>query len=185
MVGGYPSTYKTEIVSLAEGGQIPECLDTLSDHPNYVIYGAGGALPDAGYLPHVCGSGSGSPYDPSDECWGYSPEEDSWTKRSTIPRDFNRGAPAFHPGWGIIMSGGCCPVDEVTITMDGEVFEDLTPMPYTALYHCIVAISSDILFTTGLGSGNDETYLYYRDIGEWVPLPNLPTSTGRDSMGCG
>ena len=179
MVGGSPGRGKTEIVSLNWGGQIPDCLNTLSDHPNEVRYGAGGALPDAGYLPHVCGSY----YSPSNECWQYSPAEDSWTKTSTIPRDFDSGAPAFHPGWGIIMSGGYPSYDEVTITMDGETFEDLTPMPYSSYYHCIAAINSDILFTTGLGNGKDQTYLYYRDTGEWVPLPDMPT--GRYSMGCG
>ena len=179
MVGGIPYDQETEIVSLTEGGQIPECMDTLSDHPNYVASGAGGALPDADYLPHVCGS----LYPPVDECWQYSPAEDSWTKTSTIPRDFDRGAQAFHEGWGIIMSGGLSSYDEVTITMEGETFEDLTPMPYSAYSHCIAAINSDILFTTGLGSGDDESYLYYRDTGEWVPLPDMPT--GRNGMGCG
>ena len=179
MVGGYGATQKTEIVSLTEGGQIPECMDMLSDHPNLVAYSAGGALPDAGYLPHVCGSY----YSPSNECWQYSPAEDSWTKTSTIPRDFDREAHAFHPGWGIIMSGGYPYYDEVTITMDGEVFEDLKPMPYSSYIHCIAAINSDILFTTGLGSGDDESYLYYRDTGGWFPLPNMPT--GRYNMGCG
>ena len=181
MVGGYPSIYKTEIVSLTLGGQIPDCLNTLSDHPNEVRYGAGGSLPDVGYLPHVCGSGTF----PHDECWQYSPAEDSWTKTSTIPRDFDSGAPAFHPGWGIIMSGGYPSYDEVTITKDGETFEDLTPMPNSKWFHCIAAVNSDILFTTGLTTGNGykKTYLYYRDTGEWVPLPDMPT--GRNGMGCG
>ena len=81
------------------------------------------------------------------------------------------------------MSGSYRSVDEVTITMNGKAFEDLTPMPYSSYYHCIAALNSDILFTTGLGYYKDKTYLYYRNTGEWVPLPDMPT--GRDSMGCG
>ena len=39
---------KTEIVSLTEGGTIPDCLNSLSDHPNGASYTAGGVLPEAG-----------------------------------------------------------------------------------------------------------------------------------------
>ena len=48
VVGGFPDMKKTEIVSLTEGESIPDCLNALSDHPNDVDSGAGGALPDAG-----------------------------------------------------------------------------------------------------------------------------------------
>ena len=47
------ASQKTEIVSLTEGDSIPDCLNALSDHPNELYYSAGGALPDAGYLPHT------------------------------------------------------------------------------------------------------------------------------------
>ena len=39
---------KTEIVSLTEGGTIPDCLSSLSDHPYGARFSAGGALPEAG-----------------------------------------------------------------------------------------------------------------------------------------
>ena len=50
VVGGGPRSIaeKTEIVSLTEGESIPECLNELADHPNAILYSAGGALPDAG-----------------------------------------------------------------------------------------------------------------------------------------
>ena len=48
MVGGEGAITNTEIVSLTEGSTIPECLNALSDHPNFIYYAAGGALPDAG-----------------------------------------------------------------------------------------------------------------------------------------
>ena len=182
MVGsGGVDSRRTEIVSLTEGVQIPDCIDTLSDYPNDVYYGAGGALPDAGYLPHVCGSS----YSPYNECWQYWPEEDSWTKTSTIPREVAYAASAYHPGWGIIMSGGCCFFDEVTITKDGEVFDDLAAtLLYTSSDHCIAAINANMQFTTGLCDGKNETTLYYKDrLPEMYILPDMPT--GRDSMGCG
>ena len=171
-------------MSLTEGGQIPDCIDTLSDHPNQLYLAAGGALPDAGYLPHVCGSS----YYPLDECWQYSPEEDSWTKTSTIPREVAYAASAYHPGWGIIISGGCVSLtcyDEVTITKDGEVFDDLAAtLLYTSYDHCTAAINANMLFTTGLGDGKNETTMYYKDrLPETYILPDLPT--GRDQMGCG
>ena len=47
--GGSRSTLQTtEIVSLAEGESIPECLNELADHPNDILDGSGGALPTAG-----------------------------------------------------------------------------------------------------------------------------------------
>ena len=46
MVGSYYQNSATEIVSLT--GSIPDCLNDLSSHPNYVQSAAGGALPDAG-----------------------------------------------------------------------------------------------------------------------------------------
>ena len=45
---------KTEIVSLTEGGTIPDCLSSLSDHPNSARYTAGGALPEAGEVNVFC-----------------------------------------------------------------------------------------------------------------------------------
>ena len=50
VVGGGPRSIaeKTEIVSLTEGESIPECLNELADHPNAILYSAGGALPDTG-----------------------------------------------------------------------------------------------------------------------------------------
>ena len=39
---------KTEIVSLRQWLPIPDCLNSLSDHPNGVSYTAGGVLPEAG-----------------------------------------------------------------------------------------------------------------------------------------
>ena len=38
----------TEVVSLAEGEGVPECLSGLADHPNPILDAAGGALPAAG-----------------------------------------------------------------------------------------------------------------------------------------
>ena len=137
----------------------------------------------SGYLPHVCGSY----YFPDDECWVYTPSDNTWTKASTIPRHFAAGASAFHPAWGIIMSGGLDPIgisfDEVTVTKDGAEFEEVEPMPSASYYHCVAAVNDNMLFTTGLGFYDDESYMYYKDTKEWVTLPNMPT--GRNSMGCG
>ena len=180
VVGGGSTLKKTEIVSLTEGESIPDCLNALSDHPNQLYYSAGGALPDASYQPHICGSY----YSPYDECWAYTPSDDTWTKKSTIPRDFVSGGSAFHPGWGIIMSGGFV-TNEVTLTKDGVEFEQLEPVGdiYYSYFHCIAAVNSSMLFTTGLGSNDDESYMYYKDTKEWVSLPNMPTR--REGMGCG
>ena len=53
VVGGGPSVFAdeskaTEIVSLTEDEGIPECLSELADHPNPILFAAGGALPAAG-----------------------------------------------------------------------------------------------------------------------------------------
>ena len=49
--GVFDDTLKaTEIVSLAEDEGVPECLSELADHPNEVLYAAGGALPTAGRI---------------------------------------------------------------------------------------------------------------------------------------
>ena len=80
------------------------------------------------------------------------------------------------------MSGGLNSY-EVTITKDAENFESLAPMPRFSSDHCVAGIDSNMLFTTGLGSHDNETYMYYRDTGEWVQLADMPT--GRNSMGCG
>ena len=37
----------------------------------------------SGYMPHVCGSGS--IFEPFDECWLYSPTNDSWVMTSKGP----------------------------------------------------------------------------------------------------
>lgn len=178
--GGSRSTLQTtEIVSLAEGESIPECLNELADHPNDILDGSGGALPTAGYLPHVCASY----YNPQNECWVYSPMDNTWTQTSTMPRDVYGGSPAYHPAWGMIMSGGFSSYDKVLITEDAQVFEELPELDYTDTQHCVAAVNENMLFTTGLGRYDDETYMYYRDTGEWVQLANLPTK--RFAMGCG
>ena len=46
ITGGYPNYQKTELVSIDE--EHPDCIQTLSDHPNELFYAAGGALPDRG-----------------------------------------------------------------------------------------------------------------------------------------
>ena len=50
IVGDHSYSYYPEIVSLREGGQIPDCLTDLSDpDPNGPwTYSAGGALPEVG-----------------------------------------------------------------------------------------------------------------------------------------
>ena len=108
--------------------------------------------------------------------------EDTWSQISTIPRAVDAAASAYHPAWGIIMAGGFDSDSDVTITKDAEVFESLAPIPYSSSYHCVAAIDADHIFTTGL-NGNDDTYIYYRDTGEWVSLPKMPTA--RNGMGCG
>ena len=139
---GWSTRRKTEIVSLTEDDSIPNCLDALSDHPNELYYAAGGALPDAGYLPHTCGSY----FLPEDECWVYTPSKDTWMKTSTIPRSIDSVASTFHPAWGIIMSGGTPSYAEVTITEDAKSFEDLEPMPYNSIFHCVVAVDKNTIF---------------------------------------
>ena len=141
-------------------------------------------------LPHVCGGGSN--YEPFDECWQYSPSDDTWTMTSDqIPREVNSAASTYHPAWGIIMAGGisCQFCDEttanVTTTKNAVDFEELAPMPtgISSTQHCIAAIDADTIFTTGLGIEEDESFMYYRSTGQWVSVPNLPT--GRSGMGCG
>ena len=56
-------------------------------------------------------------------------------------------------------------------------------MPYDSELHCVAALDANTLFVTGLGSKNDESYKYDRDMKEWIFLPNMPT--GRSEMGCG
>ena len=49
IVGGdYPNVRQTEIVAISAEATIPDCLTALSDHPNPIYYGAGGALQDSG-----------------------------------------------------------------------------------------------------------------------------------------
>ena len=80
------------------------------------------------------------------------------------------------------MSGGG-ESDEVTVTKNAEEFDDLAPIPYPANSHCVAAIDADMIFTTGLGDNQDESYMYHKDTGEWILLTNMPT--GRNRMACG
>ena len=50
ITGGYPNYQKTELVSVDEGYPVPDCIQTLSEHPNELFYAAGGALPDRGEM---------------------------------------------------------------------------------------------------------------------------------------
>ena len=109
------------------------------------------------------------------------PLDNIWIKTSNIGRDFVRGASAYHPSLGIILSGG--QGDEVTMTMNAQDFEALAPIPYLSGEHCVAAIDANTIFTTGLDIGDDESFMYYKDTGEWVPLPNMPS--GRRFLGCG
>ena len=97
-------------------------------------------------------------------------------------------ASAFHPAWGIIMSGGSdvgatADSADVTTTRDAKEFECLAPMPYVSNYHCIAAIYESLIFATGLGENNDLTFMYIKDSEAWSPMPNMPS--GRQDMGCG
>ena len=56
-------------------------------------------------------------------------------------------------------------------------------MPYASDRHCVAAINSNLIFTTGLGENEDESFMYDRDLKEWSSLPSMPT--GRSRMGCG
>ena len=146
-----------------------------------------------GSLPHICGNS----YSPHDECWQYTPLNDSWTKTSTsnlgtIPH--GSAESTYHPSWGIIMTGGyngdgddeddgrCC-ADKVAITNNALDYEILAPMPYDFALHCVVAIDANRLFITGLGGADDESFMYSKSTGEWASLPNMPT--GRYRFGCG
>ena len=105
-----------------------------------------------------------------------------------MPTDFNGAASAFHPAWGIIMSGGSdfsLPGDpaDVTTTKDAKEFESLAPMPDNSMEHCIAAINANMIFATGLGENNDLSFMYIKDSEAWSPMPNMPS--GRQDMGCG
>ena len=47
--------------------------------------------------------------------------DNTWTQTSTMPRDVYGGSPAYHPAWGMIMSGGFSSYDKVLITEDAQV----------------------------------------------------------------
>ena len=112
----------------------------------------------SGFLPHVCASY----YSPQNECWVYTPMDNTWTQASTMPRDVYGGSPAFHPTWGFIMSGGFSSYDQVLISEDAQVFEELPELDAISTQHCVAAVDENTLFATGLGYGDDETYMYYR-----------------------
>ena len=120
--------------------------------------------------------------------------DNAWTKASTMPREYQSAASAFHPSWGIIMNGGICYdcSDEVTLTKDAAEFYNIEPVPIDGsdIGSCVAAINSNMIFTTALkqeiGAGNEgqnKTFMYYKDLGAWVPLPDMPTS--RSAVGCG
>ena len=74
--------------------------------------------------------------------------------------------------------------DGVSTTKDGKHFDSLAPMPYSTEHTpCVAGIDTNSIFITGLGWDYDMSYMYYKDTGEWVTLPNLPT--GRYGMMCG
>ena len=73
--------------------------------------------------------------------------------------------------------------NEVTVTKDAAEFEELEPLPYSSYHHCVAGIDDTTIFVTGLGTNDDESFMYYKDTKEWVSLPNMPT--GRLYMGCG
>ena len=72
---------------------------------------------------------------------------------------------------------------QVTITRDAKEFESIASMPYGSYYHCIAAINANKIFVTGLGDGDDLSFMYSKDTGAWSPMPELPTR--RYAMGCG
>ena len=87
-------------------------------------------------------------------------------------------------GGGCYYDGRSCCLDQVTVTKDGEEFYELEPLPHPSNFEtCIAAVNASMLFTTGLGDNEDESYLFYNDTGEWVPVPNMPT--GRNLFSCG
>ena len=61
------------------------------------------------------------------------------------------------------MSGGYTQYDKVLVTKDAQEFEDLEELDPILTQHCIVAVNSNMLFSTGLGYNDDESYMYYRD----------------------
>ena len=42
------------------------------------------------------------------------------------------------------------------------MFEELPELDAISTGHCVAAVDDNTLFATGLGRGDDETYMYYR-----------------------
>ena len=91
---------------------------------------------------------------------------------------------------GLVIAGGTngsdiLGTDAVTSTLDGDIFEDVPPLPAAKVEHCLVALGGGDLFVTGGLSlePSEKTYIFSSTSREWVEVADMPT--GRYTLMCG
>lgn len=115
---------------------------------------------------------------------------DVWTESGNMSAAIGEAGCALSNEYGLVIAGGTNGSDilgtnTVTNTLDGQIFEDLPPMPVGKVEHCLVALDGGDLFVTGGLSPmpSEKTYVFSSASGEWVEVADMPT--GRYTLMCG
>ncbi len=206
--GGDPHSDFVELISLdPDKVPVPGCLKDLSSFPMTIKDGAGGALLPDGH-PIVCGGKQN--IEISEQCWKYSPLNDTWHRVD----DMKLGARAGF-GWassdefGLLMAGGYDDLNRYgTIEAVGPHSKHMSiwpQMPYKgtfakkftnnftklqfnfpAYWLCMAAADNAHIFIGGgrseTSEATNEAYLYNVKYSMWMPAQML---TARRSLSCG
>ena len=121
------------------------------------------------------------PKTPRDACYelDVSDENSTWTEVGALPSPVLESGYAYHPSWGLVISGGLREDDlkgnevdmaNVVVTKDGRKFEELAPLPVNLTDHCLAIVDDDRLFVTGGETGGgknrqNRTYIYSKSAG--------------------
>ena len=118
------------------------------------------------------------------------PGTDVWTESGNMSTANGEAGCALSIEHGLVTAGGTNGTDilgtnAVTKTQDGEIFEDLPPMPVAKVEHCLVALDGGDLFVTGGLSPlpSEKTYIFSSTSRHWIEVPDMPT--GRYTLMCG
>ena len=177
-VGGYDGSYLADVEIIDIHSEGKTCLRPV-DYPKVIGVAVGSFIDEA---PLVCGGHTdGSTID---ECYSYSFEGDSWTRRADLMEPRGRSVSTLLSNQTFYVLGGYgsdTTQNTSEALMDGQ-WHPGPNLPQNMYDHCVVQIDSNNVFMAG-GSGSKSAYILDMETRNWIILDDM--SVERRAPGCG